>query len=102
MTRYGRIAARALKERLAEKSEPVMLFSVSCMADEAARKAGKRRDLHESLEDYIKLLPEGWRADWLAVSGGGDSLLYAIPPGWEPGMSRSKSLLLGGGPLIYG
>lgn len=98
MTRYQRKAKRALARFLANVKEPVSLFSVSCRADEFARAAGKVRDLYDSLWDYEYLLPSGWSVKMLTT--GGDSLAYACPPGWTPGSTPSRSLLLGGGNLV--
>lgn len=96
---YENKAKEALRDLLSEREDPITLWSVSCMADEAAREAGLRRDLHDSLYDYEALLPEGWGTAWLRTALGSDSMLYATPPGWEPGSSRSENLLLGGGNL---
>lgn len=102
MTRYEKIATKALKNRLESETAPVMLWSLACIADEACRAAGKRRDLYDSLYRYEDLLPPGWRPEWITAHGGtGDSLLMAVPPGWVPGRDNSKSLLLGVGKLEY-
>jgi len=103
MTRYEKIAAKAVAADLAGRTEPVQLFGVSCVADRAARDAGKKRDLYNSLYSYPDLLPPGWRTQWLTAQGGsGDRLLFAVPPDWQPGTSLSRSLLLGGGSLVHG
>lgn len=101
MTRYQRIARRAIAARLADLREPVLFFTLSTWADEAARQAGKRRDLWPSLYDYERILPQGWRTAWLRCRGGTDSLLFAVPRDWAPGVTQSNSLLLGAGTLVY-
>ena len=71
------------------------------MADAAARAAGKKRDLHESLYGYDNMVPSGWRQRWLTAAGGsGDGMLMVVPPGWQEGQTRSQELILGRGPLV--
>ena len=98
MTRYEKVAKRAIEVYLADKTEPVTLFSVSCVADEAAGDAGKVQELYGSLFSYEDLLPSEWRPRWLSAEGCSDSLLYAVPMTWKPG-TPAKSLLLGDGAL---
>lgn len=101
MTRYERIAQRAIQERYGNHKEPVTLFNIACDADEAARSAGKKRELHASLYDYVQHIPSGWRCAWLGTDKpNSDKLFMAIPPGWHSGDTRSQSLLLGGGRLV--
>ena len=101
MTKYEKAAQRAVANMLAGISKPVTLWSVSCNADEAARRAGKVRDLYESLYDYEWLVPAGFTMRWLTARPPmGDSLYMVCPPGWEPGSTSSQSLLLGNGPLV--
>ena len=100
-TRYVKAARRAVEGWLADQKEPVSLFSVSCVADDAARNLGRKSGLYSSLYDYEVLLSAGWRSRWLTADGGsGDSMLMAVPAGWRDGDSDSHSLLLGRGPLV--
>ena len=99
MTHYEKIAARAVAaylEAFALKGRPATLFSVSSVADSAARAAGKKRDLHDSLWSYTRVLPAGWSARMLTISGE-TSLAHACPPNWAESMS--ENLLLGPGRL---
>ena len=100
MTRHQRAAAKAVAARLANQTEPLSLWNVSCTADEGAREAGRKTELFQSLYDYGDLLPSGWRQRWLknGLHSGGDSLLMCCPPGWREG--ESHDLLLGAGPLV--
>jgi len=101
MTRYEKVADRAVAARLAEEAgEPVSLFTVSCVADAAARAAGRKSDLYPSLYAYAFLLPAGYTTRWLKAGGGSDSLLMVVREDWQPGSSQSRSLLLGRGPLV--
>jgi hypothetical protein len=101
MTRYQRIAKKAIAVLLARQTEPVLLFHVSCWADEAARQRGKVRDLYDSLWDYEHLLPEDWTVKMLKTERPlSDALAMAVPRSWKPGVSQSTSLLLGSGSLI--
>ncbi|MFA5311683.1 MAG: hypothetical protein WC375_00025 [Methanomassiliicoccales archaeon] len=101
MTRYEKIAKRAILQHLASKQEPVTLWSVSCIADSAVRNVGKKRELYKSLYDYQSLLPNQWTSKWLTAQGGtGDSMLMVTPPNWNEGKSQSNQLLLGQGTLI--
>lgn len=99
MTRYQRIATRALALELKHRKEPVTLFAVSCMADRAAHLMGKKNELFSSLHDYGSLLPPGWRQDWLTAGSGSDRVLFCTPPGWKVGSTDSSNLLLGAGRL---
>ena len=72
MKRYGRIAAKAVKTFLCEKThEPaILLYTVSVVADEAARNAGRKSELYESLFGYMALLPPGTRTGWVGSTYG--------------------------------
>ena len=95
-----RAAQQAVADRLAGATEPCSLWEMSCVADAAARKVGKRTELYRSLYEYSDLLPGGWRTQWLTAKGGsGDSMLMVVPDNWIPGQARSRSLLLGSGVL---
>lgn len=77
LTRFEKIAARAVAARLKNTKEPTLtLFQVSYTADAAAREAGKKRDLYECLDRYARLLPPGTRTGWhnhfLCVTTGRD------------------------------
>ena len=101
MTRSVRAARQAVADRLAGVAEPRSLWEVSCVADAAARKTGRRTELYPSLYEYADLLPGGWRTQWLTARGGsGDSMLMAVPSNWTPGHAQSRSLLLGSGVLV--
>ena len=101
MTRYVREARKAVAARLPDTAEPCSLWEISCVADAAARKMGRRSDLYASLYDYADLLPSGWRTQWLTARGGsGDSMLMVVHSNWTPGQTRSRSLLLGAGVLV--
>jgi hypothetical protein len=101
MTKYEKAAKKALSRELSARKDPLPLFDVSCIADEAARNAGKKRDLFGSLWDYPDLLPGGWSTRWLSTSDSptADSMAYAVPPNWTSGSTNSQSLVLGGGKL---
>ena len=100
MTRSVRAARQAVADRLAGVTEPCSLWEMSCVADAAARKVGRRTELYPSLYEYSDLLPGGWRTQWLTAKGGsGDSMLMVVPENWMPGQARSRSLLLGSGVL---
>jgi len=102
MTRYERIGAKAIASALAHTVAPVLFFRLACVADVAARAAGKRRDLHESLYNYEPLLPASHCTRWLTPGGGNsDSLLMVVRKDWKPGTDKSTSLLLGPGILEY-
>jgi len=103
MTRYELFAKAAVAAALAGRTAPMTLFDLSCAADAAARRKGKRkrRELYSSLYDYEALVPDGWRTRWLTASGGtGDSMLMVVPAAWQPGSTPSNQLLLGAGPLV--
>ena len=101
MTRSVRAARQAVADRLAGVTEPCSLWEMSCVADTAARKVGRRTDLYPSLYEYADLLPGGWRTQWLTAKGGSaDSMLMAVPSNWAPGHAQSRSLLLGPGVLV--
>ena len=101
MTRYVRAARKAVAARLADVAEPCSLWGISCVADAAVRRLGRRSDLYSSLYEYADLLPVGWRTQWLTARGGsGDSMLMVVHSNWTPGQSRSRSLLLGAGVLV--
>ena len=100
MTKHERAAKSGVAAYLLGRRDPVLLFDVCVQADQTATQSGKKTELYPSLYDYSDLLPSGWHTQWLQVRRGGDSLLYAVPPGWQPGQSKSNSLLLGGGTLI--
>lgn len=102
MTKYEKAAAKAVHNRLHGEKEPVTLYGVCCTADSAVSDAGKKRELYDSLYTYADLLPAGWSTRWLSAEGCSGSMLYATPPGWHPGDSHSRSLLLGGGKLVQG
>lgn len=104
MTRYQKIAAAHVKAELeARGRKPMVLFDVTCVADMAAREAGKKRDLFESLYDYTVLLPADWTTAWLSTSDSptADSMVYVVPVDWKSGDTSSESLLLGGGALRH-
>jgi len=101
MTKHEKIARKAIENRLSEQTEPMSLWALSCVADQAVIAAGRKSDLFGSLYPYADLLPSGWHTIWLKAQGGsGDSLLMAVPPRWRPGSTTSQSLLLGGGRLV--
>ncbi|MEW5935366.1 MAG: hypothetical protein AB1816_17450 [Bacillota bacterium] len=66
MTKYERVARRAVEEYLrANRDRAVFsLYDLSVVADEAARAAGKKRDLFPSLSDYEAVLPRGANVYW--------------------------------------
>ena len=78
MKRYGRVAVKAVKEYLEERShEPtVLLYSVSVAADEAARNAGRKSELYDSLYGYLDLLPHGTRRGWVEHGSGGMYMVF--------------------------
>jgi hypothetical protein len=101
MTRYERCAAKAIAAVLIGRQDPTPLYSLTCVADTAARQCGKRRDLYPSLYDYEKLIPPSWKCRWLTAAGGsGDSMLMVVPPEWAPGTVQNRELILGRGLLV--
>jgi hypothetical protein len=100
MSKFIRAAKTAVAAFLEAKTEPVLLFTVSSVADRAAYNAGKKRELFPSLYDYEPLAPAGWTGHWLTSGKGTDSLYCLVPPGWTTGTTRAPniSLLLEGGP----
>lgn len=66
MTKYEKAARRAVEDYLrANRDKPVLsLYDLSVVADEAARAAGKKRDLFPSLSDYEAVLPPGAKVYW--------------------------------------
>lgn len=74
------------------------MYSLTGIADGAAREVGRVTDLFGSLFDYVELLPANWTTAWLGAGGGsGDSLYYATPRGWSRGeVSPSLSATLMG------
>lgn len=94
---------KRVEELLRDQKEPMTLWTFSVKVDVFGQAAGmKRSEFYPSLYDYETLLPAGWTTDWLTTSTArqhGEALLYIIPPGWQPGDSDSRSLLLGGGGL---
>ena len=62
-----------------------MLYSLTSVADSAAREAGRVSDLFESLWSYESMLPPGWKGAWLGAGAGRDSIYHAIPAGWIKG-----------------
>jgi len=87
VTRYQRLAKKAIAARLQGEKEPVLLFTLSVVADQAARQAGKKRDLYGTLYDYEGLLPADWSPKWLTTpeSSAGSGFLMAVPVDWRPG-----------------
>lgn len=82
MTKYEKIAQKAIAARLATSTPPVMLFTISNWADSAAQAAGKKYELYPSLHDYVVLLPANWAARWLKGKGNqrnDDVFLCAVP-----------------------
>ena len=101
MTRHERAARRAVSARLAGTTDPCSLWTISCVANTAARQLGRHSDLYASLYGYADLLPAGWRTQWLTAKGGsGDNMLMVVPSNWVPGQTKSRSLLLGAGALV--
>ncbi len=88
-------AKAAVAEYLRSKTEPVTMFSVSCVADSAVRSM-RKSDLFPSLFDYDVVLPADWKVQWLGSTGGSDRIFYAIPRNWKPGETQSSSLLMPG------
>jgi hypothetical protein len=84
MTRYQRIAKRALAKDLQGKTEPVLFATVSCWVDDAVKKRGKKRDLYESIFDYEWLLPKDWICRWLRPTSSpeGTGFYMACPRSW--------------------
>lgn len=86
MTRYQRLAKKAIAKHLQGKTEPILLFTLSVIADRAALQAGKKRDLYDSLYDYEWLLPANeWKPKWLtARNSTGGGFLMAVRNDWKP------------------
>lgn len=64
-TRFEKVAQEAIRAYMQEHSEREVfsLYTLSTVADRAAREAGKVKDLYESLWDYMDILPAtktGW------------------------------------------
>lgn len=100
-SRHWKVAAKAIRDRLAEEKAPVLMFSLTSVADQAARDAGRKSEMFPSLFDYTSLLPDSWTTAWLGQGGGGDSLYYATPRGWTQGpVAPSLTAgLMGPGPV---
>ncbi len=82
MKRGIRAARSAVKDYLGTSTQPVPLFTLSVVADNAARKAGARKsDLFEHLDPYQGVLPRGWTVRWLNDNGDryAEGMLYAVP-----------------------
>jgi hypothetical protein len=88
--RHSEIAKRHVEKFLDGREEPISLFRVSCIADQAARGAGRKKDLFQSLWDYVEILPEGWHVRWLSWDGGTSREANCIPPGWQPGAEGAR------------
>ena len=69
-------AKQAVAEHLAAASLPVMLFSLSVIADQAAMRAGRTTELYSSLFDYERLLPAGYCGFWKKT--GEDGGLFVV------------------------
>lgn len=95
MRRGQKEAVAAVTAYLQENPKPVMLFTLSNIADQAAY-AKRKTELFPSLYDYQDILPDDWTTSWLSSSGSSDSLLHAIPRGWKPGNDNSTTLLMPG------
>lgn len=98
-SKHWRAAAKAISNRLSEQTSPVLMFSLTSLADQAAVAIGRKTDLFESLFDYMELLPSGWTSAWLGQGGAGDSLYHAIPRGWTGGEVETSlaAALMGAG-----
>ena len=83
-SKHFKAGARAIANHLANAGRPIMFFTLTAVADQAAREAGRKTDLFESLWSYAALLPSGWSGGWLG-NGHGDSIYHAIPTGWTKG-----------------
>lgn len=66
VTRYQKIGAEAIRNHFLENSGEslIMLYTLSCIADDAAYGAGKKTELFSSLYSYESLLPSGSRTQW--------------------------------------
>lgn len=66
MTKYETAAAQAVLRALVSQPgvEAVTAVELSTIADDAARKAGRRTDLFESLSEYDVLHPAGAKSFW--------------------------------------
>lgn len=85
-SKYWKAGARAIANYLQGETRPVMLYTLSSVADSAAREAGRRSDLFESLFSYEGLLPAGWKGAWVGSGAPmSDSIYHAIPVGWDKG-----------------
>lgn len=84
-SKHWKVGARAIATYLAGRTQPVMLYSLTSVADAAAREAGRVSDLFESLWSYESMLPAGWKGAWLGNDSGEDSIYHAIPAGWIKG-----------------
>jgi hypothetical protein len=94
-SKYWKAGQRAMANYLADQNLPVLFFTLSSVADSAARAARKKNDLFESLYDYVELLPSNWTTTWIGRGGTSDSLYYAVPRGWKAGpVQPSLSRLL--------
>ncbi|RMD63987.1 hypothetical protein D6833_04975 [Candidatus Parcubacteria bacterium] len=74
LPRYGKIAAKAVKQWLDENydpNNPPLLATVSVKADQAAFEAGRKSELFDYLDPYAWLLPEGFTTMWIGDANGG-------------------------------
>ena len=69
-------AKKAVEEHLAAAELPLMLYTLSVIADRAAVGAGRSSDLYPSLFQYEALLPTGFCAFWKKT--GGEGGLYVV------------------------
>ena len=75
-TRFEKKAQEAIRAYMQDHSdqEAFSLYTLSSVADVAASKAGKKKDLYESLWDYMDILPAtktGW--DYHGTAGGSEN-----------------------------
>lgn len=94
MRRGQKIAQTAVRNFLSGRTEPVTLFRVSCVADEAAL-AQRKTGLFASLFDYEVLLPDDWTSRWLGSDGSSDSMCHAVPRAWRAGQTAGSLLMPG-------
>lgn len=98
---YCRAAKAAIRNYLHSRGdEPVMLYTLTGIADDAASVLGLKGELFPSLFDYGDLLPPEYT--YGSLTQGGDSIVHAYKRGLNLGKYRGDSLLMaGGGPLRH-
>jgi hypothetical protein len=89
-TRYQKAGITAINAKLRASSneEVLSLWTLSCVADAAAKAIGKKKDLYPSLFDYEQLLPPGAKLEW--IKQGESSSIYCVINPYYQGKRRAE------------